>query len=287
MVLDEEAMKLVLQRDFTHLSRERSSFMTTEEIIIQIFCAVDDEMSAMPKHPQACLYPSELVTIGLLFALKGGHFRAFYRWLSRDYAPLFAGLPERTRLQRLLQTHQDWCCRLLAAPTFFTVIDSYPIELLFPIRAGRSQKQIGKKGKDKGRWSVGIKLCWILNNRGQVVDWDWATMNVHDQHFHPLIQGFTGQTSVLADLGFRSAHGVPENCKLCPKGTWNERMVVETALSLVTVICDLKHMHHRAAQYVQARLAGVVAMFNVLLALFHRLHPEADPYQLSIAEFSL
>src|SRR5215469_15729657 len=80
MVLDEEAMKLVLQRDFTHLSRERSSFMTTEEIIIQIFCAVDDEMSAMPKHPQACLYPSELVTIGLLFALKGGHFRAFYRW---------------------------------------------------------------------------------------------------------------------------------------------------------------------------------------------------------------
>ena len=54
--------------------------MTTEDIIIQIFCLVDDQMKEVPKHRQAKLYPSELVTIGLLFALKGGHFRAFYRW---------------------------------------------------------------------------------------------------------------------------------------------------------------------------------------------------------------
>ena len=48
--------------------------MTTEDIIIQIFCFVDEEMKEIPKHPQAKLYPSELVTIGILFALKGGHF---------------------------------------------------------------------------------------------------------------------------------------------------------------------------------------------------------------------
>ena len=80
--------------------------MTTEDIIIQIFCIVDDEMKDMTKHTQAILYPSELVTIGILFALKGGHFRAFYRWLSRDYANLFAGLPERTRLLRLLAHYE-------------------------------------------------------------------------------------------------------------------------------------------------------------------------------------
>jgi hypothetical protein len=261
--------------------------MTTEEIIIQMFCYVDDEIGPMPKHPQARLYPSEVVTIGILFALKGGHFRAFYRWLSRDYAALFAGLPERTRLQRLLQAHQDWCQRLLAAPSFFTVIDSYPIELLFPIRAGRSTAQVGKKGKDKGRWSVGIKLCWLLNNQGQVVDWDWDTLNVHDQRFHPVMERHRDETIILADWGFRSVAGVPENCKLCPKGTWNERMLVETALSLVTVVCGLKQLHHRAARHIQARLAAVGAMFNVLLALFHTVHPDADRWQISIAEFSL
>ena len=80
--------------------------MTTEMIIIGIFCVVDDAMNEVEKHPQAKLYPSELVTIGILFALKGGHFRAFYRWLKRDYDDLFGGLPDRTRLQRSLAVHE-------------------------------------------------------------------------------------------------------------------------------------------------------------------------------------
>ena len=134
--------------------------MTTEDIIINIFCLVDDSMPEISKHPQAKLYPSELVTIGILFALKGGFFRAFYRWLKRDYDDLFAGLPDRTRLLRLLKTHQDWCQYLMAEPTFFTAVDTYPIELIFPIREGRSQQQVGKKGRDKGRWSIGIRFFY-------------------------------------------------------------------------------------------------------------------------------
>src|SRR3989304_3944326 len=98
--------------------------MTTDDIILHIFCLVDDGLPDIPQHPQAKLYPSELVTIGILFSLKGGYFRAFYRWLKRDYRDWFGdgALPERTRLQRLLQTHKDWCNLLMADPTFFTVI---------------------------------------------------------------------------------------------------------------------------------------------------------------------
>jgi hypothetical protein len=280
-------MKTVLKRDVKNFSAERRTFMTTEDIIIQIFCLVDDAMKDIPKHSQAKLYPSEVVTIGILFALKGGYFRAFYRWLSRDYADLFGSLPERTRLQRLLQSHQTSSARFLAQPSFFTVIDSYPIELLFPIREGRSPQQLGKKGKDKGRWTVGLKLCWLLNNQGQVVDWDWAPLNTHDQEFHWLIERYDERTIVLGDLGFNARDGIPLNLKLCHKGTWNERMRVETALSMVTVVCDLKRLRHRLIPYLHARLAWVTVMFNVLLSLFHRLHPDADPAQMSIAEFSL
>jgi hypothetical protein len=61
------------------------------------------------KHPQANLCPSELVTIGVLMALKGVSLRAFYRWLARDDAVLFGGLPDRTRLLRALEAHQTWC----------------------------------------------------------------------------------------------------------------------------------------------------------------------------------
>jgi hypothetical protein len=261
--------------------------MTTEDIIIHIFYLVDEQMKKVKRVPQTHLYPSEIVTIGILFALKGGHFRAFYRWLERDYAALFAGLPDRTNLQRLLRTHQQHCDKLLADTTLFTVTDSYPIELLFPIRQGRSQQQLGKKNKDKGRWSIGVKLCWLVNAFGQVVGWQWATMNRPDQEFHSLLAAQQDNTIVLADLGFRCKEGTPDNLKLCPKGSWNERMVVETIFSMLTVVCKAKKMHHRVQAYLEARLAYMAAMFNILTTLFRQLHPDADPYQLSIAEFSL
>jgi len=261
--------------------------VTTEDIIIHIFCKVDDRMPGVKKHPQAKLYPSELVTIGLLFALKGGYFRAFYRWLKRDYDALFAGLPDRTRLQRALKAHRDWLDLLLADATLFTVIDTYPIELLFPIREGRSSQQIGKKNRDKGRWSIGIKLCWLLNKYGCVVSWAWDSMNTHDQHFHHVAETIADTSIVFADYGFRSKDGVPSNMNLCKKGTWNERMFVETALSMVTVICDLKRIRHRLRDYIATRLGCVSAMFNVLLDLYHDLHPDADPMKMSIADFSL
>src|SRR3972149_5032631 len=142
--------------------------VTTEDFIIMLFCTVDDQMRDIPKHPQAKLWPSELVTIGLLFALKGGYFRAFYRWLKRDYEALFGELPDRTRLLRALRAHQDWCARFLSQPSFFTVIDTYGIELIHPVREGRSQTPLGKKGYSNRRWIVGVKLCWLLNNQGRV-----------------------------------------------------------------------------------------------------------------------
>ena len=260
--------------------------MTTELIIILIFCYVDDQMRDIPKHPQAKLYPSELVTIGILFALKGSHFSAFYRWLKRDWAGLFGGLPERTRLQRALLVHQDWTDRFLAKPTFFTVGDSYPIELIFPIREGRSPHQLGKKGKDNGRWTIGIRLWWLLDTAGQVVEWFWLPLNHPDKNFNPLAAHFADESIVLTDLGFRDIQGVPRNLKLCPKGTWNERMSIETTFSMLTVVCHTKKLFHRLPDYLWSHCAYLAAMFNILTTLFRQLHPN-DERQRSIAEFSL
>ncbi|MDW8324961.1 MAG: hypothetical protein RMK99_00220 [Anaerolineales bacterium] len=66
-------------------------------------------------------------------------------------------------------------------------------------------------------------------------------------------------------------------------------MCPETAFLLLTVVCGLKKTRHRLAEYLQSRLAFISAMFNVLLDLFHSLHPHAHamPHQMSIAEFTL
>ena len=80
--------------------------MTTVDLITALFYEVDEQLRTIPKHPEAHLWPSEVVTLGLLHARKGGGNRAFYRWLTRDYRALFPQLPERTRLLRLFRTHQ-------------------------------------------------------------------------------------------------------------------------------------------------------------------------------------
>ena|SRR6266508_6505422 len=63
--------------------------MTTVECLTALFSEIDEQMRAIPKHPEAHLWPSEVVTLGLLPARKGVGNRAFYRWLTRDYRPLF------------------------------------------------------------------------------------------------------------------------------------------------------------------------------------------------------
>jgi hypothetical protein len=49
------------------------------DLIIALFYAVDQEMREVPKHPEAKLSPSAVVTLDLLFAVQGGGMRAFYR----------------------------------------------------------------------------------------------------------------------------------------------------------------------------------------------------------------
>ena len=88
--------------------------MSTDDFIIALFYRVDELVGHLPKHVQAGLYPSELVTLALLFAFKGVGQRPFYRWLQANYAAWFPGLPERTRLFRAFVTHQDWADYFLA-----------------------------------------------------------------------------------------------------------------------------------------------------------------------------
>lgn len=261
--------------------------MTTVDFITELFCRVDDAMKDVPKHPQAALYPSEVVTLALLLAFKGGGNRAFMRWLERDYGPLFPRLPERTRLFRLFKKHLVWVRRFLAAPTVLGVCDSYGIELLHPMREGRSPRQIGKKGKSNHRWIVGGKLCYLVNQWGLVVDWDCAPANVSDQVFQPLIARYDEQMVIFTDTGFHAKAGDPPNLKVCPRGTWNQRMVIEQVLSMLTQVCHFKRLSPRVWAYFQARLGYTLALFNILAQWDGITVDEHGQVHLSIARFSL
>jgi hypothetical protein len=241
--------------------------MPTDDIIIHLFCMVDDALHDVNNRPDAHLHPSEVVTIGLLFSLKGGRYRSFYRPLQANYGYFFPALPHLSRLLRLLRDYASLTVELLAQPSFFTVVDTYGIELIHPRREGRSKRQIGKKGISNGRWIVGIKLAWLINDAGEVVDWAWTTANEADNTFRPLAMGYDGETITLADLGFREKGAPRSNIHCCERGTWNERFTIETNLSWVTELFDAKKLYHRVKSHLEARLWYLAALINCLLRL--------------------
>ena len=59
---------------------DEESRMTTVDLSVALFYHVDEQLHDLPTHPEAHLWPSEGVTLGLLPALTGVGNRACHRW---------------------------------------------------------------------------------------------------------------------------------------------------------------------------------------------------------------
>jgi hypothetical protein len=241
--------------------------MPTDEVIIGMFCIIDEELGAVKKHVQAKLYPSEVVTLMVLFSAKGGQYRAFYRWILYNYRKFFPNAPHYTRLLRLFRTHAQLCDRFLASLSTLSIVDTFGIELLHPRREGRSDGQLGRKGKSNGRWIIGVKWAILINQRGEIVDWCWDTANEHDNTFRELVTTYKDETIGFSDLGFRKKDAPAENFHYCQKGEWNDRYLIECIFRWMTDKFDAKRMYHRVDEYLEMRLRSLAASFNILLKM--------------------
>ena len=171
---------------------------------------------------------------------------------------------------------------------FLGSIITYGIELIHLRREGRSKQQIGRKGKSNSRWIVGGKLCLLLNHLGLVVDWDCDTANVYDgSAFQHVVEPVIDQIAESSDVSFAKKGRHLANLGLCSRGEWNSRMMIETALSVLTLICHFRKVMHRRWAYLRSRVGYTMASFN-LPVQWHGLEPGPDGMVcLSIAEFSL
>ncbi|MBI3973993.1 MAG: hypothetical protein HY332_22165 [Chloroflexi bacterium] len=89
--------------------------------------------------------------------------------------------------------------------------------------------------------------------------------------------GVQDTTVVLADANFHRAAGDPPNLKVYPRGEWNQRMLVETVLSMLTLVCHFKNVMHRVWDDFCARLAYTMAAFN-LLVQWDGLQPDEEGF---------
>ena len=237
-----------------------------DDIIIGIYCAISGYFGGSDRrHEQGRLWLSELMLCGVLWALKGGSFLSFYRWLARR--KLFAHVPERSRLQRLLKEHRAATDAFLAEATFFNVIDTFGVEIIHPAREGRSAQStaVCGKGKSNHRWIVGRKICVRINDTGRIVAYDDNTVNVCDKTFNALAADDTSVT--LADFNFRDKNGTPATMKICPRGSWNEHMTIESVFALWTLVCHAKRFFVRSVEAFKTRVAYLVALTNLAFNL--------------------
>jgi hypothetical protein len=130
------------------------------------------------------------------------------------------------------------------------VIDTSGSELLHPWRSGRRPRQVGKKGYSNHRWSVGLKLCWLSNDPGEVVAWAFNTATTGDQRVAQVAAPSAAVPLTLADESF-TAVDRPPTSKLGPGGPWTERRLIETVLSVVQRVCRLNYLGHRSWRSLQ------------------------------------
>ena len=124
-------------------------------------------------------------------------------------------------------------------------IDTSGIERMHPIHEGHSTQQSGPTGLSHHRWIGGDKRCLLLNQYGLVVGWACAPANVADNTLQWLRRQVDGRMLVLSDTACHAAEGDPSNLKLCQRGAWEDRMLVETVLSMLTIVCHFKKVMHR------------------------------------------
>ena len=128
----------------------------------------------------------------------------------------------------------------------------------------------------------------LLNHLGLVVDWDCNTANVYDgAAFQHIVEGVDDVMVVFADEGFDKVYWFPSNLRLCKRGEWNDRMMIETVLSMLTLVCGFKKVMRRAWTYFKTRVGLTMALFNILVQ-WHWSPTQEDGFvPLSIAQFSL
>ena len=199
--------------------------MTTEDLLIVLFCAVDDWVQArgLPPRPgptPACS-DSEVLTFAIARELLGYRAeRQFRRVLLREWRHLFPHIPAQSELNRrtrwlhgaLELLRQHWLADLPDALGHWFAIDTTPLPVKHPSRVRGVDRWIGPdelhaafgRCAAKAEWFYGFRLA-LFTPLIDPVPWAWALVPAagNERDAAALLLEGAHDLHLLTDKGFR------------------------------------------------------------------------------------
>jgi len=279
--------------------------MISNDKVTEIFCIVDDfckemvqilnensiesDNSIKKRHKKSKLSDSEVITIMVLFHLKG------YRCLKHFYiyyvqVHMQADFPETVSYNRFVELQSksvlpmvvflQTCC--LGKCSGISFLDSTVLKACHYKREKQNKvfKDIAAKGRGTMGWFFGFKLHIIINERGEIIDFLITQGNVDDRQplkdkaFHDKVFGkiFADRGYIGKDLfeklfvdGIHLVTKIKKNMKnalihIYDKILLRKRAVVESVNDILKNQCQIEHTRHRSFDnFITNLISGLIA----------------------------
>lgn len=288
---------------------KKQSPMITVDKVTEIFCLVDDfckefygakqghvltdDASKKRRNRRSTLSDSEVITIMILFHLKGFRtLKTFYTQYvqvhMRKEFPQTVSYNRFVELQRKalmpMALFLKMCC--LGRCTGISYIDSTPIRVchIRRERIHRGFKGIATKGHCSVGWFYGFKLHLVINDRGEILEFMLTQGNVDDRvplkqkSFHDKIfgklfgdKGYISQ-SLFEQLFIDGIHLVTKPRKnmknslmhISDKIYLRKRAIIESVNDHLKNICQLEHTRHRSFHNFIGNLVSSLIAYSFL-----------------------
>jgi len=274
--------------------------MFVKSQITEIFCLVDEFMIEFDKtlssniignkpKRKPIMSTSEVITIMILFQTSSIRtFKAFYlgyvKKHLKEYFPKTVSYNRFVELQKQvvlpIALFAKTCC--LGECSGISFIDSTPIRVCKNKRIFNHKvfKNIADRGKSTMGYFYGFKLHLIINERGQILDFQITQASVDDRQ--PIksgnllkkiwgkLYGDKGYISkslgeILFSEGIHFVTGIRRNMKnqimeLRDKIMLRKRSIIETINDQLKNICMIEHSRHRSFHnFINNVLTGIIA----------------------------
>jgi len=271
-----------------HVTKLTATYYVVDEFLQNFMPYMEKHLlgSYRSKPTRICsLNSSEIMTIILMFhSARFRDFKAYYQHLAQFHTSEFPHLVSYNRFIALMP-------RVLVPLCFFTqslpktetgcyFMDATAIKVCHIKRAHANKvfKELGTKSKTSTGWFFGLKLHLIVNDLGEIMNFQLTTGKVNDRF--PVMdlckkligkvfadKGYLGKElfEKLMDKGIQVITKIRKNMKNVLMPLWDKlmlrkRSIIETIIDQLKNISQIEHASHRSIpNFLVNLIAGIGA----------------------------